>query len=450
MTTRLVHLVRRLSVITVLLAGLAQAVDTTLSLPEAMALALATNPAIRSEQAEIRIQELEKDIASGLRLPQANLVAAYTHYSHPSLVTSIRQTGVFPPLDRDISSVGIALSLPLYAGGKLVAGESLAGYKSEAASQKLRSAGQDLLFNVTATYTKALHLRDLQQSAQARIKTLETEEEHIAQRLAQGRAAKLELTRLQTQLSQARLDLLTIAQGERDALSILAVFLGETGKLPPLAGIGPTRVPLPDTREDALAKASSLRPELLRAQALSKVAAERVNIARGELRPQVNLVATVQETAGGDLDSYSDARIGVEVSFPLFDGSVRKNRAAQARFEQRKSELLIEETANQLVSDIEQALGAVAESRARLKVSRQGESEATEALRIEAARYQAGESTITDLLGAETALWGARVNRLQAGYDVTAGGARVLRAVGDLSPTSFVAQNIDLRQGATQ
>lgn len=417
-------------------AGSAQAADA-LSLSEAMTRALAANPAIRSRQAELQKQTLEKDIASGQRLPKADLSAGYTRYAYPSLVTSIRQPGVFPPLDRDIANIGIALSLPLYAGGKLVAGESLAEHNREAASQSLRGAGQDLLFNVTATYTKALHLRDLHKSATARIRTLETEEAHISQRLAQGRAAKLELIRLQTQLSQARHDLLAIGQGERDALSLLAVLLGESRQLPPLADIAPARVALPNSRDDALARAMGRHPDLLRAQALSKAASDKVNVAAGDRRPQINLVAKAQETTGGDWRGYDDAQIGVQATIPLFDGSIRKNRLAQAGLERRKSELLVEETTHQLVSDIEQALGAVTESRARAEVAKQGESEAEEALRIETARYQAGESTVSDLLGAETALWSARVNRLQAGYDVIASQARLLRAIGELSPESF-------------
>ena len=422
-----------------LIASAAQGADA-LSLPQAMTRALATNPAIRSGQVELEKQALEKDIASGQRLPKVDLNAGYTRYAYASLVTPLRQPGVFPPMDRDIVNIGIALSLPLYTGGKLVAGESLAEHNSEAASESLRGAEQDLLFNVTSTFTKALHLRDLHKSATARIKTLEAEETHIAQRLAQGRAAKLELIRLQTQLSQARHDLLVIGQGERDALSLLAVLLGEPSQLPPLADIAPTSVALPVSRDDALAKAMVRHPDLRRARALSMAAADKLNIAAGEQKPQINLMAKAQETAGGDLRGYDDAQIGVQMTLPLFDGSIRKNRLSQARLERRRSELLVEETANKLVSDIEQATGAVAESRARAEVASQGENEAGEALRIEGARYQAGESTITDLLGAETALWSARVNRMQASYDLITSQARVLRAIGELSPDSFKPQ----------
>jgi len=430
----------RAAILFAVCVGSSQAADQ-LTVRQAMDRALAANPSLRSQAIELRKQELEKEIARGQHWPKVDLNAGYTRYAYPSLVTPIREAGVFPPLDRDVAYLGLALSMPLYAGGRLVAGDSLAEHGRQAAEHGLRGAGQDLLFNVAAAYTKALHLRDLQDSARARIKALEAEEVHVSRRLAQGRAAKLELIRLQTQLSQARHDLLAIEQGERDALSLLAALLGESRELPPLAGVALSRVSLPASREDALAKAMRARPELLRARALSEVATDKVNIARGEQRPQVNLVARTQESAGGDLKGYSDAMIGVQVSIPLFDGSIRGNRLAQADLERRRSELLVEETANELASEVERAFGAVSESRARQGVADQGEREAVEAQRIETARYQAGESTMTDLLSAEAALWSARVNRLQAGYDVIVSQARLLRAIGELSAQDFELPN---------
>lgn len=431
-------LMHRLPPTAVLLAVFASAqAGEPLGLEQALQRAVAANPALRGQDVELQRQTIERDIARGRRWPNVDLNGGYTHYAYPTLVTPIRAPGVFPPFDRDIANVGVALTLPLYAGGRLVAGESLAEHNREAAREGLRGATQDLLFNVAATYTKALHLRDLQASASARIRTLETEETHLEQRLAQGRAAKLELIRLQTQLSLARHDLLAITQGERDARSLLAVLLGATDPLPPLADSAPMRAPLPTSRDEALNAALQRRPELLKARALAKAASDKLDIARGEQRPQINLVAKAQETAGSNWRGYDDALIGVQITIPVFDGSIRRNRVAQAALEQRKSELLIEQTTHELTSEIEQAVGAVAESRARLDVAGQSEREAEEALRIESARYESGESTVTDLLGAEAALWSARVNRLQAGYDITVSQARVLRAIGDLTPQSF-------------
>lgn len=426
-----------------ILASNTQAADA-LRLWQAMDQALASNPSIKGQVAEVKRQELEKAIASGQHLPKVDLSASYTRYAHPTLVTPIRQVGVFPPLDQDISNIGLTLSLPLYAGGKLVAGESLAEHNRIASSEALRAAGQDLLFNVATTYTKALQLKSLQKALAVRIKTLGKEESNIRQRIANGRAAKLELIRLQTQLSQARHDRLAVEQGEHDALSLLAVLLGKRSAGFELVEELAMPASLPKTKEEALAAAMSQRPEILKARALEKAAADRTEIARGERRPQVHLVSRIQTTAGGSLgQNYDDGQIGVQLSFPLFDGSIRSHRVDQAALEHRRSELQVEDLDNQMTAEVEQAFGGLSEARSRLEVAAQGEREAVEALRIERLRYDNGESTITDLLAAEAALWSATVNRLQAGFDIAVQQARLLRVTGSLSPESFKPRSLE-------
>jgi outer membrane protein TolC len=411
--------------------------EEPLPLWEAMSRALQANPAFKGQQLDIDRQDLEQEIARGQHLPKVDLTAGYARYAYPSLVTPIRQAGVFPPLDRDIANIGLALSLPLYAGGRLVAGEALAEHNREAATQAVRASGQDLLFNVVSTYTKALHFRNLEKTLDLRIKALEREEKDIIQRIDQGRAAKLELIRLQTQLSQARHDRVIVRQGESDALSLLATLLGETGKIPAVVEVGRTAPVLPATMEDAIGRAQQQRPDVLKFQAQSKAAQDKVAIAQGDRLPQVNLVGKVQETSGGDWKGYDDWQLGVQLTLPVFDGAIRKNRVEQANLEQRQSRLALEDTRNRLAFEVEQAFGGLTEARSRLEVAIQGEKEAEEALRIERLRYHGGESTITDLLAAEAALWAAIVNRLQAGYDITVNQARLLRATGELSPERF-------------
>lgn len=428
----------RLLLFTVLLSS-CKAVFAADPLPlwEAMARAAQSNPVIKSQQAEVSRQTLEQDIAHGQRLPKVYLDAVYTHHAYPSLITPIREAGVFPPMDRDVANIGVALSLPLYRGGKLVAGEALAAHNREASVQALRAGGQDLLFNVVATYTKALHFRQLGQVLDSRIRALQREEKDIDLRIREGRASRLDLIRLQTQLSQARYDKVSVTQGEKDALSLLAALLGESGPVPALSGLGMTAPDLPASPGAALQRALQQRPDLLRLDAMGRAARQKTTIARGERLPQVDLVARAQESTGGDWQGYDDSQIGVQVSLPLFDGAVRRRRVEQAGIEQRQNTLLQEDARNRIASEVEQAYGALAESRARLDAATQGETEASEALRIETLRYHSGENTITDLLGAESALWSATASRLQAGYDITVSQARLLHATGELAPDSF-------------
>ncbi len=409
----------------------------SLSLWEAMERAAQSNPAIKSQQVEVSKQTLEQDIARGQHLPKVDLNAAYTRYAYPTFVTPIRDTNVFPPMDRDIANIGLAMTLPLYRGGKLVAGEALAAHNREASVQTLRAGGQDLLFNVTATYTKALHFRQLVKVLDARIKALQQEEKDIGLRLREGRVARLELIRLQTQLSQARYDRISVAQGEKDARSLLASLLGESGPVPVLSELSATAPALPVSADEAMRRALQQHPDILRLDAMGRAAQQKTAIARGDRLPQIDLVANAQETAGSDWKGYDDSHIGVQLSLSLFDGAIRKRRVEQAGLDQRQNALQLEDARNRLTSEVEQAFGALSESRARLEAATQGETEAAEALRIETLRYHSGENTITDLLGAESALWSATASRLQAGYDITVSQARLLRVIGELAADSF-------------
>lgn len=409
----------------------------SLPLWEAMERAAQFNPAIKSQQAEVSRQTLEQNIARSRRLPTIDLSAAYTRYAYPTFITPIREAGVFPPMDRDIAAIGLALSLPLYSGGKLVAGEALATHNREAAVQELRAGGQDLLFNVVATYTKALHFRQLGKVLDARITTLQKEGRDIELRIELGRAARLELIRLQTQLSRARYDKVSVTQGEKDALSLLASLLGVSAPAPILAELGTTALVLPVSSEAAMGRALRQRPDILRLAAIGNAAQEKTAIARGDRLPHINLVVRAQETTGSNWEGYDDWQVGVQLSLPLFDDAIRKRRVEQADLEQRQNTLQQEDARNRLAAEIEQAFGAIFEARASLEAATQGETEAAEALRIENLRYHSGENTITDLLGAESALWSATASRLQAGYDITVSQARLLRATGELAPDSF-------------
>lgn len=420
-----------------LVGGVHAAADEPLTLWEAMRRAAEVNPAVRSQQVEVARQALEQDIARGQHYPRLDLNGGFTHYGYPSLVTPIRQAGVFPPMDKEISTLGVTLTLPVYSGGKLAAGETLAAQHREVAVQALRSSGQDLLFNVVATYARALHFKQLGRSLDSRIGALEREERDIGLRIGQGRAARLELIRLQTQLSQARHDGLVIAQGEKDALSLLASLMGESRPVAVLADLGSTTPALPESAEEAVDRALRQRPDILGLQAMGKAAEAKTDIARGDRLPQLNLVAKAQKSAGGDSAIYNDWQAGLQLSVPLFDGSVRRRRVAKARLEERQVQLMQEDARNHLAADVQQAIGTISETQARLAAAIQGEAEAGEVLRIETLRYDGGESTITDLLLAESSRWGAVASRLQAQYDITVSQARLLRAIGELAPGSF-------------
>ncbi|WP_186764432.1 TolC family protein [Pistricoccus aurantiacus] len=425
------------------LAGLGASIPGSVDAAEALTLdaavtqALRANPNLKAVSLEHDALALEPEIARGARYPELELGSSYTHYSDPYLVHPIEQPGVFPPLDDDITSVGATMRLPLYAGGRLVAGESLAASRSESALQRLHASEQDLLFNVVATYAKALQLRDLTIAEGRRIEGLQAEVEAIQRKLDQGRAARLEVLRVQTRLSQAQFDQGATAQGERDAQGLLAALLGMPLRDRVLKELPNASFEVPGSADAAAELAAREHPQVRQAQAEWNAAADRLAIARGERLPEVDLVAETQTRRGDDWEGRDDWYVGMTLSVPLFDGGIRRKRVNQAEFERQQYRERLRGVVDDVTTEARAAFGGLQTADQRLQSARRALEEAEEALRIETRKYRAGRSTVTDLLSAEAARWTALASLNQAEYERFVADIRLYRALGRLTPTLF-------------
>ncbi|MGM0693418.1 MAG: TolC family protein [Pseudomonadota bacterium] len=408
-----------------------------MTLDAAVTQALRANPNLKAGSLERDALALEPEIARAARYPELRLGSSYTHHSTPYLVHPIERPGEFPPLDDDITSVGATMRLPLYAGGRLVAGESLAANLSEAALQRLHDSEQDLIFNVVATYAKALQLRDLTIAEGRRIEGLQAEVEAIRRKLDRGRAARLEVLRVQTRLSQAQFDQGATAQGERDARGLLAALMGVPPRDRVLKELPSASFEVPGSAEMAAELAAREHPRVHQARAERDAAVDRLVIARGERLPEVDLVAETQTNRGDDWEGRDDWYVGVTLSVPLFDGGIRRKRVDQAEFEQQQYRERLRGVVDDITTEARAAFGGLQTADQQRQSARRALDEAEEALRIETHKYRAGRSTVTDLLSAEAARWTALASLNQAEYERFVADIRLYRALGRLTPALF-------------
>lgn len=408
-----------------------------LTLETAVTQAVQANPGLKATVLERDARALERDIARGRRYPAVGFDATYTRYSDPYLIHPIEQPGAFPPLDTDVASAGLSLRVPLYAGGKLVAGESLAANTTESAVQRLLGSEQDLIFNVVSSYAKALQLRDLSVAEARRIAGLQAEVDEIQRKIDEGRAARLEVLRVQSQLSRAQFDQVATAQGERDALALLAALMDVPVRAWSLVDLPALPDSLPDSDEAAVQQAVRDNPRVRQAQAEVDAAVDRVAIARGDRRPSVDLVANSRTRRGGDWEGRDDWDVGVALNVPLFDAGIRKSRVDQANLDRLRAEENLRGVVNEVETDVRTAFGSLRTSEKQLDAARRALDESDEALRIEAQSYRAGRSTVTDLLSAEAARWAALASLNQAEYDQFVAAVRLYRALGRLTPDMF-------------
>jgi outer membrane protein TolC len=413
--------------------GTENAGGRTIELWKAMEMAEESNPGLKSSFIDTEKSDLDVKIAEGMKSPKIDLWANTTLSDQPSTVVPIREIGVFPPLDTHITRFGLELNIPLYTGGKLEAEKISAQKMSAATSEGYKQRRQDLLYSVVSVFSRSLYFKDLKEASVKRISALEDGERSLSLLLREGRIAKLDLLRLQTHLSQARHDHIVLDQAERDALSLLGTLTGSQHSFEGVVEI-PTDVELGALDEIEKTDVLDNSHAVKRSSLLSEAYFAKSKAAAGETKPQVSFFGRGLGNFGSDAELYDDWQAGLQVTVKIWDGYVSKNRIKKSLLDIEKSKLDLDQIKNQTLNEAREAAGAVREAGSKTQTARKQSEEAKEALRIEKLRYESGESTITDLLSAESELWTAEANTSKAYYEKIASEANVLRILGKLSP----------------
>ncbi len=409
--------------------------SAVLTLPEAVHQALAQNPQQISQRLEVDKAGAQQQAARGAQWPALEFNAAATRYGYPTFVHPIREPGVFPPLDDTLYDYGVALRLPLYAGGRLTQGVALADLGRQIALERERLGTQELTYNVSAVYLKAQHLMALEQAYAARIVSLEAQVRRVTLLREVGRAPKLDLLKTQGLLTKARHDRLQIENRRREARTLLHQLMGRERPAQEIPLVPYVAAPAPAWSLEVLRQeANAQRPELKIAERQSAVGAAQEEIARGDRRPAVSLVGGYRERSGSDRQFYDDWNVGVQLSIPILDGGVRRARVEEAALAHQQARQAIEQTRLEVARQVQDAWDAHAEAASRLRVTATSVEEASEALAIEQLKYEQGVGVTTDLLNAESAMLTAEADRLQAQFDLIITRFNLLRASGALSP----------------
>lgn len=406
-----------------------------LTLSGAIQQALQANPGQITQRLEVQRSESEERAARGARMPSVDLTAGATRYGYPTFVYSIRSLGKFPPFDDTIYDYGVALKLPLYAGGKLSQGVVLADLGKGISLERERLGAQELTYNVSTVYMKIEHLGALEQAYDARIASLEAQEKRVELLRKVGRAARLDYLKINGLLTKARHDRLEIENRRKEAWTLLYQLMGRERPAQETALTRYVAAPAPEgTLQDLKQEAFAQHPELKIAEQQNAAGAAREAIARGDRLPSLSLVGGYGERSGTDWKFYDDWNVGVLFSVPVLDGGVRRARVGEAVLAREQARQAVEQTRLDIARQVQDAWDAQTEADSRLRVTATSIAEAKEALDIEQLKYEQGVGITTDLLNAESALLTAQADRLQAQFDLIVARLSLLRATGTLNP----------------
>jgi outer membrane protein TolC len=129
---------------------------------------------------------------------------------------------------------------------------------------------------------------------------------------------------------------------------------------------------------------------------------------------------------------------GINVHFNIFNGKADQARLAESKVQQQRAVALRNYMAQAVRMQVQKAFLDLDSAAERIQVSEETVAQAEESLRIIRNRYEAGLTTITDLLRAEVTAVGAKSNRLRAVFDQRLSAANLELQTGQLSRSSRI------------
>jgi len=384
--------------------------------------ALCNNPKTRETWANSRVQAAQVGVSKAGYLPSAVLSATANHNLSGS------NTGA------DQRNVGVALSYLLYDFGSRAANLENARQLLAAASATQDSLIQAVFLAAVQAYYQA---QSTYAALDAALESERAAKESFAAAKARynaGSATPADKLQAQTAYSQATLNRITIEGNQKNAQGVLANMLGLDANLNVSLATSNTTA-MPDNFEGdiktLIEEARQRRPDLQAAAAQVKAAEASIDAARAAGRPSISLTASANQNNSSGINSHSSL-VGINLSVPLFSGyaPTYRVRAAEAQTDARNAQL--EQLRLQVALDVWTAYQHLTTATQSLRTTADLLNSAEQSERVALGRYKAGVGSMLDVLNAQSALAGARQQRIQSTFDWNISRATLAQAMGSL------------------
>jgi len=405
-----------------IIPAVADAQPVLLDLRSASQLALTSNPQLGSAGASVEISKAGINKAKSALHPT---VGAESSYSYLSKETMFGPTSIWAH-NTVINRIGAQKTI--YSGGQIEANINRAQQGYLAATHTVSATKADVLAGVGIAYFRARQAKESIDIAQASIKSLEASLDAATKMHDSGVVTNSDVLRAQVALTTAKDNLIVSNNNYNVAIAALrsAIGLPEDTQIDLAADAVDT---MPDAASEAIA---AQRPEISAGNAYIEASQQTKKAAEAGKKPMVAVSADFfNQPSGAQFPRLSNTlMVGVAVKFNAFDGGLTQAsieeadasiKRARQDLESQKRRIELEQSAAKL--DLDSANSRVQTTASQVQL-------AEEIVRVLQAGYKEGITPLTDVLSAETALTGARVNRLAALYDVKIAQVNLLRAYG--------------------
>ncbi len=433
------------------LAAIAQ---TTLTLTQAVTTALEKNPARKAAVFEKNAAAAGIKLARSALFPQIKFTEAYERGNDPVFVFGgrLRQqrfTASDFALNRLNTPIPFGNFATRFSGGWQLFDSGVSWLQlrqarrmDDVAERKLQRGDQELVMRVVNAYAGLLLAIKQQRVAEDALQTSQSILDRSRAHVEAGMVVESDL--LSAQVNHAsRQEELILA---RNAVALARAQLNIEMGISPDTQFEPADLagekPLPVVTLDELEKrALERRPDLQAVSLQQTIQADGVRAAKASFGPRLNVIADWQldnpRFAGGGGNNWM---AGFELQVDLFDGGAKRARLAREHALKGRIDALHDAAASGIRLEVRKAYLDFDTARQQVEVARAAAGQAQESLRIGQNRYEAGLSTITDLLRMQEAALRAQTDFWQSLYRLQTSYASLELATGALDLNSPVVK----------
>lgn len=452
-------------------AGAQQPRDTLrLGIEDAVTRVLRESDEVRIAGAQIELTEAQITQARASGLPQARLSSSYTQVLRNARAQIVGQT-IF---GQNYNYTGnINISQILFQGGRVFAGMRAAGDARNAARFNRAETEAQLAVDVQRAYFTAQLARELLQIQERNLELAAQRLTLVQQLEGGGRASRYDVLRARVERANLEPALLQA----RNAVDLADIEIRRVLNIPADQPFTLTSALDSAALREVTARVSAdSANDPTRASERAAVAAvdgrrEAVRVARADLLPTITTFFQTGYTAlpsnngfptlwgrtssdlcpPGSPDTrvcqnngwFADRSFGVQVAWPLFDGLRTKGAIDLAQAQEKLAHVQLDQERELVAVERARAWAEFNRARAAFDVQRQNVTEAEEAYRIAALRFERGLSTQLEVSDAQLLLLTARTNGARATTDLYLAAADLARARGlaiPLPPTRQVSR----------
>jgi outer membrane protein len=429
--------------------------SSPVTLEQAVQSALQQNPALRTSQDDADAARARLKQVQAAWYPRFDLHQDFTRGNNPVYVFGTKLTQrQFTAADFALNKLNTPTPFDnfqtrfdgqwrLFDSGQTVFHQRAAKKLVTTADFQTEQARQDLILEVVRAYYGIGVLQENEKAAAAPVQNAEATPRRMAAMHQAGTVVDSDLLSAKVFVAQMK-DHQIRAQND---LAIAEMQLARLMGLPvenqlEVAGNLSEPNALPKSLQEWTQTALAERPALRAAQLEERSVDDERKAAKAEFGPTIALFGTTERdamTMAGP--SGTNWTAGARLDFNLFAGGATKARLAEAAAKANKAKHNVEWFRSGVTLEVRKAFLDAEAAAQRAAAARDAADQAKESLRIVQNRYEAGLTTITELLRAQTAQLDARTLYWNALQDWQVSQAQLERAAGVLSPESQLIAN---------